>query len=478
MAEPVRFPDIDLYKGWGAPNRLEADVLDLELIAGEPVEDLNGRLYRVGPDRQYPPMFKDDIFIDGEGMVHMWTFNKGHVDYKSRWVRNERYLLQEQARRSLFGRYRNRYTNDPSVAGKDQSAANTSAVWHGARLLILKEDALPMEVNPDTLDVIGYHDYNGKANAVSMTAHPKFDYHKGELHSFSYQADGDATKSFVYHIVDKHGEIVHQIRFDMPYPAMVHDFAITDTHMVVPFFPMMTDMDVIKAGGPYYQWHPDKQVHVAIVPRNGTADDIRWFKGDACSAGHMMNAFNEGDMLHLDLCLYEGNCFPFFPSADGSPYMPAPPILTRMSFNLKNGSDTYSKKPLGQMPCEMPQIDERYNGKPYRYGYTICFQPPRRTSRLGRWDVQTGELKTWDPGEESSVQEAKFVPRGPGEGNGYLIVPVNRLDEMRSDIAVLDAMDIEKGPLALYKMPCRVKASFHGIWVPEEAMASGVYQYP
>jgi len=41
----------------------------------------------------------------------------GQVDYLSRWVRTERYVLQEKARRSLFGRYRNRYTNDPSVEG-------------------------------------------------------------------------------------------------------------------------------------------------------------------------------------------------------------------------------------------------------------------------------------------------------------------------------------------------------------------------
>ena len=48
----------------------------------------------------------------------------------------------------------------------------------------------------------------------------------------------------------------------------------------------------------------------------------------------MMNAFTEGDTVHLDLCLYDGNCFDFFPSHDGSPFKPAPPLLTRMSFDL------------------------------------------------------------------------------------------------------------------------------------------------
>lgn len=110
------FPDIPLYQGWGAPLRLESDIRDIRLVHGRVPRDLTGVLYRCGPDRQYPSMTKEDVFIDGEGMAHLFRFENGHVDYRSRWVRTERFRLQERARRSLFGRYRNRYTNDPSVA--------------------------------------------------------------------------------------------------------------------------------------------------------------------------------------------------------------------------------------------------------------------------------------------------------------------------------------------------------------------------
>lgn len=477
MAEPVRFPELALYQGWGAPMRAEVELRDLEVIQGAIPEDLNGVLYRCGPDRQYPSMYPDDIFIDGEGMVHRWEFSKGHVDYRSRWIRNERFLMQEKARRSLFGRYRNRYTNDPSVAGKSQSTANTSVVWHAGKLLVLKEDALPVLVDPEYMTVDGYYDFGGGVKSVSLSAHPKFDYKKNELLTYSYQAQGDATTDFVFYVIGADGKVAHSIPFHMPYAGMVHDFAITDTHLVVPFFPLITDLEAVKAGGAYYQWHADKDCHVAIVPRRGSPADIQWFKGPSCSAGHMMNAFNEGSRVHLDLCLYQGNCFDFFPSADGSPYKPCPPMLTRMTFDLAGGSG-FTTQPLGNIPSEMPQIDERFNGKPYRYGFTICYAPPRRVSKLGRYDHHTGELQFWDPGPDSGVQEAKFVPRGPGEGNGYLVVPVNRVNELRSDIAILDALDFDKGPVALIKMPTRVKASFHGCWVPEGALRTGLYDYP
>ena len=179
------FPDIPLYQGWGAPLRLESDLRDLCLVHGQVPRDLTGMLYRCGPDRQYPSMAKDDVFIDGEGMAHLFRFENGHVDYRSRWVRTERFRLQEQARRSLFGRYRNRYTNDPSVAGKNMGTANTNIIWHGRKLLALKEDSLPMELDPETLETRGEWRYEGAVSAVSLTAHPKLDHHTIELLTFS-----------------------------------------------------------------------------------------------------------------------------------------------------------------------------------------------------------------------------------------------------------------------------------------------------
>jgi len=480
MAEVVRFPDIPLYQGWGAPHRLEAEVRDLEVASGAIPADLNGTLYRCGPDRQYPPRFKDDIFIDGEGMVHMFRIAAGHADYRSRWVRNERFLLQERARRSLFGRYRNRYTNDASVSGKGMGTANTNVVWHGRKLLVLKEDSLPLEIHPDSLDTLGEWNFAGQLKAVSLTAHPKLDLQRNELLAFSYQARGDCTTDFAFYVADASGRIVHELWFDMPYPGMVHDFAVSEQHIVVPFFPLITDLEVLKRGGPFYQWHPQRESFYAVFPRRGKPGDIQWFRGPAVSAGHMMNAVSEGSTVHLDLCLYQGNCFDFFPSADGTPFKPAPPQLTRLSFDLAR--ERFATRLLSATVAEMPKVDDRYMGRPYRYGYVIC-RPPDAVagsigmSAIGCFDHERGTLATWSPGANSGVQEPVFVTRGAGtaEGEGYLLVLVNRLSEMRSDLAILDARNVAAGPLALLRLPTRVRSTFHGMWVPAEALASGRY---
>jgi carotenoid cleavage dioxygenase-like enzyme len=248
----------------------------------------------------------------------------------------------------------------------------------------------------------------------------------------------------------------------------------------VPFFPLITDLHTIKRGGPYYLWHPDKHSHFAVFPRRGNSNSVRWFQGPAVSAGHMMNAFTEGQQLHLDLCLYQGNCFDFFPTFDGSAFKPAPPLLTRLSFDLGGRHDGYEAKLISQTPCEMPKCDDRFVGKPYRYGYAICRPPSARAGEMGMgaigcFDHTEGTLSTWEPGA-SGVQEPNFVVRpGAPEGEGYLLTLVNRLAENRSDLAILDAHRLDDGPLAVLRLPVRVRSTFHGMWVPASALETGRY---
>ena len=477
MVETVRFPDTPAFSGWSTPLRSETDARDLEVISGTVPAELNGAWFRCGPDWQYPSMAQEQIFIDGEGMVHMFRFENGRVGYKSRWVHTQRFELQDQARRSLFGRYRNRYTNDPSVEGASMGTANTNLIWHAGKLLALKEDDLPYEIDPETLETIGKYDYDGAVKACSMSAHPKVDWITNELLTYSYQARGDATTDIVFYVIGGDGKVKNEIWFDMPWPAMVHDFAVTPTHAIFPFFPMITDMEVLKTGGAFYQFHPDKETMIAVVPRDGTAQDIRWFKGPTTTAGHMMNAVVEGSKVHLDLCLYQGNCFPFFQTPAGETTPGVPPILTRLTMDLESNSGEFAQKVLLPSPCEMPRTDDRYQGRPYRYGYAICMRGGDGTSGVGRLDLQTGKLVVWSPGADAGVQEPQFVPRRPDapEGDGWLLVLVNRLDQNRSDLAVLDAQDLEAGPVAVVRLPTRVRSTFHGVWAPAEALKSGLY---
>jgi carotenoid cleavage dioxygenase-like enzyme len=474
----VRFPQLPLYQDWGRPLRSETTIEGLELIQGQVPAGMAGTWYRCGPDRQYPPMTGEDVFIDGEGMTHMFRFDGDHVSYRSRWVRNARFNVQAQARRSLFGRYRNRYTNDPSVKDVHMGTSNTNVVFHAGKCLVLKEDGLPYEINPDTLDTVGLFDFAGQITAQSLSAHPKVDVVNDRLLIHSFQAKGDATRDVAFYEIDNRGKVVDEIWIEAPYASVVHDFAVTPDYVVFPFFPLITDLENIKAGGTFYRWHPDEQTVIAIVPRREQGHGVRWYRGPATSAGHMMNAFRTGSHVHLDLCLYAGNCFPFFPTPTGALTDPVPPVLTRLSFDLESKSDTFESRAIASIPGEMPRTDDRYQGLPYKNGYMIVARGPDGGSAIGRVDVATGVVTVHSFGPRTSVHEPQFVPRRPDspEGDGWLLIIVNRLDANHSDLAILDALDVAAGPVATLRLPVRVRSTFHGTWVPAETLATGLYR--
>lgn len=474
----IIFPDIPLYKGWGKPLRTESTVEGLELIEGKVPEGLLGTWFRGGPDRQYPSLDKDDIFIDGEGMSHMFSFEEGgYITYRSRWVHTQRFLAQQKLKRAMFARYRTRYGSDPAAEGIHQGAANTSMIFHAGKLFVLKEDDLPYEMDPDTLATIGKTDLDGQVSSVSLSAHPKVDLIRNELITYSYQAKGDGTLDVVVYIFDAQGKKVHELWFESPWSGVVHDFAVTEEHIIIPFFPLITDMEAVNKGGTFYEWHPDKPTKVALIPRRGTAEDIRWFTGPNSSAGHMMNAVTIDNKVHLDLCLYDGNCFPFFKTPEGEVSQPVPPILTRMSFDLSSDDDSYTTEVINGMSGEMPKTDERYQGRPYQYGFMLTGRSPEGINTFSRFNTQTGEVESWDHGQKLSVHEVQFVPSSPDspECVGWMLAIINCLEKGHSELAIFDAQKITAGPIARLHIPVRVRASFHGTWVPEETLRTGLY---
>jgi carotenoid cleavage dioxygenase-like enzyme len=105
-----------------------------------------------------------------------------------------RFLVERAARRSLFGAYRNPYT-DPAAAGISRGLANANVYWHAGRLLASKEDSRPVQIDPDTLDTVGEWTRNGDLASQTATAHPKVDPRTGELVLFGFAAKGETTRT-------------------------------------------------------------------------------------------------------------------------------------------------------------------------------------------------------------------------------------------------------------------------------------------
>jgi carotenoid cleavage dioxygenase len=198
--------------------RAECDIQDCEVEGRFP--PISTARSRVGPDFQWP--FMPNIPFDGEGHVAMFRFANGHVDFRSRYARTQRYKAQAAARQALFGTYRNPHSDEPSVKKLSRGTANTNVFFHAGKFFALKEDSPPVVMDPRTLETLDdYYTFNGKLKSQTFTAHPKIDSQTGEMIGFGYEAKGDATTDVAVYAVSPSDHSEAWIK--VPYAGMLYD---------------------------------------------------------------------------------------------------------------------------------------------------------------------------------------------------------------------------------------------------------------
>ena len=454
------------FYGTAKASRFEADVYDCEVL-GELPAALEGSYFRCGADDAYPTL-EGDIIVNGDGMASVFHLSGGKADFRCRYVKTERYLAERRARQRLAGKYRNPFTDAPALAAVDRdNTGNTSAFWHHGRLYALREDSIPMELDPDTLETRGPAPFKADVITKTMTAHPKIDPVTGEWWSYGQFCHKEYRNEMALTVFDRQGKVVRQEELVMPYPGVCHDFAMTREHVVFTVMPLTVDLARMKAGGDFYAWDPSLHPMYGVMPRSGTTADIRWHAVPGAMIAHFMNAWSEGDKVFVDGFAAPGNSFAFFKDVNGNPTpnAVAESRLTRLSFDMADDSGKVGFEPFAAAVGEMPKIDDRSALHPYRYGWHKTFDG------IAMVDWKTGEhrvhqlLKTENPG---MCQEPVFVPRAPGaaEGDGYIIAVVNRVRENLAELYVLDTKDWLGAPVARVRLPFNLPMSFHGCFVP------------
>jgi carotenoid cleavage dioxygenase-like enzyme len=477
------FPNTFDFAGYNAPSRVECDVYDL-IVEGKVPEEISGTWFRAIPDPQYAPLLGDDTYLSGDGMVSAFTFENGHVDFRMRYVQTDRWKNERKARRGLYGLYRNPYTDDPTVYGPggkgtskgSRGVANTTPVFHGGRLLALKEDSRGWELDPITLETRGEWDYHGKLRSQTMTAHTRLDPENGELHFFGYEASGIASRDVAYCVADKEGNLIEEEWFEVPYCALMHDFVVTKEHVIFPVFPITADLDRIKAGGCHWVWEPTKETFVGIMPREGSVRNMRWFRGPPVSGFHFMNAYTEGSKVHFDFSAGKVAPFPFIQKASNIVVQPgeAAGDYVRWTCDLARPSERWEEYKLGPSG-EMPRIAEKDFMVDYDIGYYQTYDPeagpPLICGPVGagfntmmRMEVKSGRLTKLAVPPGMTIQEAVHIPSKKPGHEGYLAFVVDLHEKNLSEVWLVEAANLPKGPIARIHVPLRLRAAVHGNW--------------
>ena len=110
--------------------RSNADAPFLKII-GELPRELNGTLYRNGPNPQFDA--PGAHWFVGDGMLHAFHLENGRASYRNRWIRTPKWLAEHDAGRALFGGFGRKLPDAPANDLTDGGVANTNIIFHAGK---------------------------------------------------------------------------------------------------------------------------------------------------------------------------------------------------------------------------------------------------------------------------------------------------------------------------------------------------------
>lgn len=452
-AAPSPEPPDDPSKPWWLRRNYapvtESEAVKLEVVGAIPPA-LAGLYLRNGPN---PSSGDSAHWFLGDGMAHGLRLENGAAAwYRSRYVQT-----------AVLGQPSDDTVGPPRL---DEHEANTSILGYGGRVFCLQEVGLPYELSAKDLSTVGTFDFGGLLQ-TAMTAHPKVDPVTGDLLFFGQDF---LAGTVTFYRADRTGKLLQNQTIPLSQAVMMHDFQVTQTHVIFMDLPLVFDLNLAIAGDALpFRWDPTNGARLGAMPRAGTATDVEWFDIDPCFVFHTWNAFH--DPKDPDRILLDGVRYPDMwatgPSDFSNQGQP-----TR--FALALGTGKASVEAFDDRQAEFPRIHKGRQGLPYRYGYGVALEarpsgpditPP---DQIVKFDQDAGSRTGFLLPAGQATDEPTFVPdpAGTSEDDGWLLSYVFDDAVNRSHLLILDASEMKEVGRVL--LPVRVPHGFHGDFLPDE----------
>lgn len=484
------FPDVLSLSGPFKPMRFEADVDDC-IVRGEIPKDLNGVIHRNGPTLKRNQRQGCTGWGVHDAMIQSMVFENGKAHFKNRWIRTPRFVLEEQQGRSVF-EYADAepgwwsYGMGEPVRNELTKGVPSGSPWvntvtlpNKSVLAVGEINSVPYAFDPLSLETFGPVEWADKCGPGliekcteldgTFCPHPKVDRETGELFGWSatdrppfckvikVTADGDVKTRDL--------DCSEQL-----WEANLHDAWLTQDYLVFAFQPFINHRDRGVNHLPLLGWDDNKSVTLVFVPRSleGKITVIHADEYPGCQ-NHTMNANTKNGLIMLDAVYHKKAPFPF--EQDVGPdgiFNPLPTgHLGRWTVDINKG--TIKPEQLSDRLCELPQIDERYIGKNYSWGFTLGGPSLILMNTLIKQNVNTGAEDVYVRESEMpiSMLEGHFVPRSADapEADGYYIQPVCKFAENSSEYLIFDTTSISSGPIAEIELPFQIGWTPHSSYV-------------
>ncbi|PRW59430.1 Apocarotenoid-15,15 -oxygenase [Chlorella sorokiniana] len=329
------------------------------------------------------------------------------------------------------------------------------------------------------------------AGGDAVTAHPHVDSSTGRLVTFSYKVGPSIRQpplppwlgtELNFLELEADFSVAAQRTFHLAGFAFLHDMAVTPNYYVVFQNPVTVDnLPYILGRAPAaacVRWVEGKPTLLHLIPRPGRTDaegrplEARTFTLPPLFIFHHANAYeaDDGQRIVVDSIHYDS--LPAVGREALAEQQIDPDVafrsrLRRVEVDLR----TVVQRITGSFDeyLEMVAINETRFGRPHRYvyGYNSVFDVPQ--IGIAKIDMEGRQVSLYRPGHQHFLLEPKFVPRpgGTREDDGWLLSVGFHSGTQESFLVILDAQQLEAGPVATLRFRRPVPSGLHGCWTSE-----------
>jgi all-trans-8'-apo-beta-carotenal 15,15'-oxygenase len=445
-------------------------------VEGNLPPELCGTYHRNGGGRFDASGDRFGHWFDADGAMTGVKLEGGKAFGAVKLARTPGLRREERAGKRLFGGYNTRLRRPlrELFLHDSKNRANTSVMHWQGRLFALCENGVAFELEEKDLSSLGETDL-GCVKVGAFSAHPHYAPQRRAIYNFGITYGPRVTVT-AYELPDR-GPARAIASFGAKGPTMVHDFAVTERHLVFSMPPMRMAMWPLltRRVGPVdsMRWYADEGAEIVVIPLDDPTSIVR-FRAPAHLAEHFANAFERDGMIHADFVHYENmrGIEDYVGSlTTGLVKGPLGSKVVRMSVDPKKKSARFED--LLSTPCELPTVSPRVDAQSHRYMYLAGFSSDE-ASRTGpfdailKLDVESGAVEKFFAGPSKYAGEAVFVPKADAvtEDDGYLLSLVWDAESDHTFLAVLSARDPSSGPIASAHFDHAIPPGFHGKWTP------------
>lgn len=451
--------------GWrnAAQMAFEPTVAKLE---GRIPKDLGGVLYRNGPAWFERAGFRYKHWFDGDGMLHAWRIDQRGVSHRARMVGTPKFEREHAAGRFLLPAAGSTIPDPIAVRNNDDmNTANTAVIEHAGRLLALWEGGSATALSPADLSTLGPVNFSPELTAAPFSAHPLVE-RDGSLWNVGGLAMLGASGVLVWNIAADGTLRKHAVVADESGPGYVHSFSMTQRHLVVMLEPY-THGGEGKSLFERMQYDPRVPCRVVVIPKDAL-DQPQWFEVEHAAVYHWADATEHAGIIDVRGVRHHDLAQARAPLAGAMRGVRDPDgIATELvSLRIDLTQKTARWVGRGHRGGEFPVFDERgaraSRGAVYLTTGSGKQEAPYANS-ISAVDAE-GRVRTHRYGTRIMVEEHRFVPR-PGSDkvdDGWLVGTVLDFEKQRTGLSILDACQVEDGPLAQAWLPYAMPLGFHG----------------